>query len=165
MISTTQTGAPQHIQAILAGATHTFGSLFEGAAIHTTALVPAHAMPGDEINVLVGFTDDLQGQILIGFPRSVALALSTHMMGGQAVTEFDELTQSILAEVGNMTAGSCATELHKLGLEANITCPTVIMGQQVQLGWPQLYILRTVIQLPFGFASLAIGLKVAHKPA
>ncbi|MOA29452.1 CheY-P phosphatase CheX [compost metagenome] len=114
--------------------------------------------------MLVGFTDDLQGQILIGFPASVALGVSTQMMGGAPVETFDELTQSILAEIGNMTAGSCATELHKLGLRANITCPTVIMGQQLQLGWPQLYILRAAITLPFGDASLAIGLKVAQKP-
>ena len=159
------TTVPQHIQAILQGASHTFGSLLEGAEILPPALVPAQAMPGSEINVLVGFTDDLQGQILLGFSRPVALALSTHMMGGQAVTAFDELTQSILAEIGNMTAGACATELHHLGLRANITCPTVIMGRDVQLGWPQLYILRAVIRLPVGDASLAIGLKVTHKPA
>lgn len=163
--TSTQTGAPQHIQAIINGASHTFGSLLEGAVIHQPTLVPAHAMPGEEVNVLVGFTDDLQGQILIGFPKDVALGLSTHMMGGMEVTVFDELTQSILAEIGNMTAGSCATELHNLGLKANITCPTVIMGQQLQLGWPQMYILRAVIQLPFGNASLAIGLKVTNKPA
>jgi chemotaxis protein CheX len=164
MTTTTQTGTPQHIQAILNGASHTFGSLLEEAEIHPPTLVPARAMAAEEVNVLVGFTDDLQGQILIGFPRSVALALSTHMMGGMEVSTFDELGQSILAEIGNMTAGSCATELHKLGLKANITCPTVIIGQQLQLGWPQLYILRATIQLPFGSAILAIGLKVANKP-
>lgn len=166
MTTATSTGTPHHIQAILNGARHTFGTLLGGAAtIQPPALVPAHAMAGDEINVLVGFTDDLQGQILIGFSREVALGLSTHMMGGMEVTQFDELTQSILAEVGNMTAGSCATELHNLGLKANITCPTVIMGQSLQLGWPQMYILRSAIQLPFGDANLAIGLKVTNKSA
>lgn len=164
--TSTSTGAPHHIQAIINGARHTFGTLLgDQAEIKPPSLVPAHAMPGEEVNVLVGFTDDLQGQILIGFPKAVALGLSTHMMQGMEVTQFDELTQSILAEVGNMTAGSCATELHNLGLKANITCPTVIIGTSLSLGWPQMYILRSVISLPFGEASLAIGLKVANKPA
>ena len=114
-----QTGAPLHIQAILNGAERTFSTLLPGATIQPPTLVPAHAMPGDDVNVLVGFTDDLQGQILIGFPTSVALTFSTHMMGGQPVTAFDELTQSILAEIGNMVAGNCATELHQCGLKAN----------------------------------------------
>lgn len=162
----TPTGAPLHIQAILEAARQTFGTLFgESAAVEPPTLVPAHAVAGEDVSVLVGFTDDLQGQILIGMPRDVALALSTHMMDGMAFTGFDELTQSILAELGNMTAGGCATALHGHGLRCNITCPTVIIGQQLQLGWPQMYILRAPIRLPFGTASLAIGLKVSSRPA
>jgi chemotaxis protein CheX len=106
---------------------------------------------------MVGFTGDVKGQILLGMSRRVARDLAGALLGTPQAA-VDELVRSAMAEVANMAAGGCATELHDHGLNANITAPTVIVGDHVQVSWPALPIMESRVRLSHGELNLVIGL-------
>ena len=157
--------APLHIQAILTATGQTLGQLFnEEPRIEAPVVKPAKSPTGNEVCVMVGFTGDVKGQILLGMSRQVACTMAGTLLGSPIET-FDELVKSAMAEIGNMTAGACATELHAHGLDSNITVPTVIAGDHVQVSWPHLYILETQVGLHVGTLILAIGLEIGRPSA
>lgn len=162
MTSPAQLQAPVHIQAIIRATSQTFGLLFnDEPSIGAPQVKPAKSPTESEVSVMVGFTGDVKGQILLGMSKRVAQDMAGTLLGSPVDT-YDELVNSAMAEIGNMTAGSCATELHGHGFESNITVPTVIVGTHVQVSWPNLYILETQVRSSIGEVTLAIGLKIGR---
>lgn len=154
--------APIHIQAILTATGQTLGMLFDDEPqIEAPAVKSAKSPTETQVSVMVGFTGDVKGQILLGMSRRMAMDMAGTLLGSRLDT-FDELTKSAMTEIANMTAGACATELHGHGLESNITVPTVIAGEHVQVSWPNLYILETPVTMRLGTITLAIGLELGR---
>jgi chemotaxis protein CheX len=157
-----QMQAPIHIQAILTATSQTLGMLFnDEPSIQAPTVKSAKSPTETEVSVMVGFTGDVKGQILLGMSRKMAQDMAGALLMSPLDT-FDELTKSGMAEIANMVAGSCATELHGHGLESNITVPTVIAGEHVQVSWPNLFILETTVAMEMGAITLAIGLKIGR---
>lgn len=158
--SLSPSGAPPHLEAIFSGTCQTLQMLFEKAERRGTVRHEPSSHPIDaDVYVLVGFTGGLSGQILLGMGHDTALAAAGHLVMAP-VSEFDELVRSALAEVGNMVAGACATELHARGIESNITVPTIIIGDRLTISWPHLMLQKSTIDIPFGPVTLVIGAKV-----
>lgn len=150
--------APLLVQAVLTATGLTLGALFhEAPAIQPPRLTPAQSPTGTEVCVMIGFTGDVKGQILLGMSRRVARDLAGVLLGAPQPA-VDELVRSAMAEIANIAAGGCATELHGHGLITNITAPTVIVGDHVELSWPDLPILEARVRLSLGELTLAIGL-------
>jgi chemotaxis protein CheX len=150
---------PAQLDAFLEGACQTFGMLF-GAEPDHTPFIPesAHAVAEREASVVVGFAGDVSGQIMLGMSREAAMGMAGTLLMAPVET-FDEMTHSAIAEIANMTAGACATALHGRGWTANITVPTVILGDHVRVSWPNLTLYQATLSLPFGRVILAVGLK------
>jgi chemotaxis protein CheX len=68
----------------------------------------------------------MKGDVVFGFPENVALKIVSGMMGGSIVTEFDEMSQSAISELGNMISGNASTMLYNDGIEVDITPPKFI---------------------------------------
>jgi chemotaxis protein CheX len=91
----------------------------------------------------IGIIGQMKGDIIFEFPKHVALKLVSSMMGGYAVTDLDEMSQSAIAELGNMISGNASTLLSNDGILIDITPPNImesaamdrVMGQQ-QLSVP-----------------------------
>jgi len=54
-------------------------------------------------------------------------------MMGMEYNTLDELSLSAIGELGNMTSGSIAMNLEKLGYKIDITPPTVITGRDMKI--------------------------------
>jgi chemotaxis protein CheX len=74
----------------------------------------------------IGVLGQMSGDIVFGFPEAVALRIVSGMMGGYAVTEFDEMSQSAIAELGNMISGNASSILYNEGIRIDITPPVLI---------------------------------------
>lgn len=77
-----------------------------------------------EINVLLGLTGDLKGNILLGANKSTVLKIASAMMGGMEFPEVDDMVLSGISEFTNMVGGSATTKLSSMSLD--ISPPTVI---------------------------------------
>ena len=80
--------------------------------------------PQGDIFISIQLVGDLQGKVVFGFSRELALNL-LQTMTGMELTELDELVQSALCELTNISCGNAATALVKRGLQCDIKPPVV----------------------------------------
>ncbi len=87
----------------------------------------------DNVIIIVGLTGKLRGQALFSMSKPVALRIASCMMGGMAVTELDEISKSAISELTNMILGNTATILYNKGIGIEITPPSFLMGENMQV--------------------------------
>ncbi|HHV29188.1 chemotaxis protein CheX [Acetivibrio mesophilus] len=87
----------------------------------------------DNIVILVGLTGKIRGQAIFAMSKAVALTIASGMMGGMELTELDEISKSALSELTNMILGNTATILYNKGVGVEITPPSFLMGDNMQI--------------------------------
>lgn len=87
----------------------------------------------DNIVIFVGLTGKIRGQAIFAMSKAVAMTIASGMMGGMEVTELDEISKSALSELTNMILGNTATILYNKGIGIEITPPSFLMGDNMQI--------------------------------
>lgn len=87
----------------------------------------------DNVIIIVGLTGKIRGQALFSMNKSLALSIASNMMGGIALTELDEISKSAISELTNMILGNTATILFNKGIGIEITPPSFLMGENMQI--------------------------------
>lgn len=80
--------------------------------------------PEGDIFVTIELVGDVKGRAVFGYSKELALNL-LQSMTGMELTEMDELVQSALCELTNITCGNAASALVKRGLACDIKPPVV----------------------------------------
>ena len=107
--------------------------------------------PRGDIFVQIQLVGDLKGTAVFGFSKELALNL-LQSMTGMELTELDELVQSALCELTNISCGNAATALVKRGLQCDIKTPVVSanftgnktgtgVGMDTNFGWLEIGVL------------------------
>lgn len=87
----------------------------------------------ESIVIMVGLTGKIRGQAVFTMSKKLAFSIASAMMFGMPVTEFDEISRSAISELSNMILGNTATLLYNKGMPIDITPPTLLMGENVQI--------------------------------
>lgn len=87
----------------------------------------------DNVIIIVGLTGKIRGQALFSMSKSLALSIASNMMGGVALAELDEISKSAISELTNMILGNTATILFNKGIGVEITPPSFLMGENMQI--------------------------------
>jgi chemotaxis protein CheX len=119
------------------------------------------AMTSDQITVLLSLVGQVQGVVLYGLSISTALSLVSKMMG-QEFNEFDNLAQSGIAELGNVITGCATVKLSKEGFAAEISPPTLVLGEGIQIS--TLDFPRVVVQLMTEMGDITVHLALRESP-
>ncbi len=77
--------------------------------------------------IMIGFTGEMRGQVMIAFEHSIACDIASKMIM-MPITEMDELSLSAISELGNMILGNTATVFSTKGINIDITPPTLGKG-------------------------------------
>ena len=80
--------------------------------VHTSALTT------NDVTVLINLVGQIQGVVLYEVSKDTAINFVSRMLG-QGFTEFNNLAQSGIAELGNVISGKATVELSKAGLDFN----------------------------------------------
>lgn len=80
--------------------------------------------PREDVFVKIQLVGDVKGEAVFGYSKKLALHL-LETMTGMELTEVDELVQSALCELTNISCGNAATALAKSGLQCDIKPPVV----------------------------------------
>ena len=83
----------------------------------------------NEIRFIIGITGDVSGNVAFNMDKKTALKISSLMMMGMPITEFNDLSRSALAEMSNMIAGNSSIHFLTMGKTINITPPMMIEGK------------------------------------
>ncbi len=118
------------------------------------------AVTTDEVAVLLTLLGDIEGMVVFNFPLSLCLGLVSRMLD-QEFEEFGELAQSGIAELGNVIAGGAATRMSNAGISADISVPTMIMGQGLSVAAPRFQ--RLVVPLETEYGCLEMHLAVRRR--
>jgi chemotaxis protein CheX len=87
----------------------------------------------EDIIIMVGLTGKIRGQAVFSMTRELGMKIASFMMMGMEVTEFDELSKSAISELANMIMGNAATILYNRGINIDITPPSLLMGENMQI--------------------------------
>lgn len=85
----------------------------------------------NQVNILIGFSGGLTGNLVIGFNKPTALKIASSMMKSE-VNSLDIIAWSAIGEITTMIAGNA---MAKAGGEKKISLspPTVITGERIFL--------------------------------
>lgn len=92
----------------------------------------------ETIVVVVGLMGELRGQVIFSMDKPVAFKIASAMMMGMTITELDEMSKSAIAESTNMILGNAATLLYDKGIKIEITPPSLMMGDNIQISTPNM---------------------------
>ena len=85
------------------------------------------------VSVIVGFTKQIRGNVVYNMTEDTAKFIASTMMMGMPVENFDEMAQSAISELSNMLTANTATHIAGLGLEVDISTPSLSIGEDFQI--------------------------------
>ena len=80
------------------------------------------------VTIIVGFTKQIRGNVVYNMSEDTAKYIASTMMMGMPVENFDEMAQSAVSEMSNMLTANAATNLAAMGLEVDISTPSLSVG-------------------------------------
>jgi chemotaxis protein CheX len=119
------------------------------------------ALTSDEITVLISLVGQIQGVVLYGLSKATGMKLVSKMLG-QEFIEFDNLAQSGVAELGNVITGRATVKLSKEGFESEISPPTLVQGEGIQIS--TLDFPRVVVPLITSLGNVTVHLALRESP-
>ena len=80
------------------------------------------------VTVIIGMTKAIRGNVAYNLTEASAMAIASTMMGGMPVTQFDDLPQSAISELVNMVTANAAIRYEQMGLQVDISPPSLVVG-------------------------------------
>jgi chemotaxis protein CheX len=115
-----------------------------------------------DINVVLGLTGDVTGNVVFGMCQQTALRISSKMTF-QELKVLDPLAKSAIAELCNMVSGNALQELADQGFICDITPPSLIKGSNVEINLMAAPALRLPVHTSFGEVLLTVALSEQAK--
>jgi chemotaxis protein CheX len=116
----------------------------------------------DMINIVIGISGDLSGQVVYRFPKETTLEM-VKIMSGMDISEVDDFVASAMGEVANIISGNAMTNLSQQQLACDILPPKVMTEAAQPLVNNQSPILATEVTTPIGEVELNIQLQPPTK--
>ena len=85
-----------------------------------------------EVNVLIGLSNGIKGNIVISFNQKTACNIISAMMGGTVVEEVDDMGKSALGEMANMIIGNAVAGLSEDSV-IDLSPPTIATGKNMYI--------------------------------
>jgi len=85
----------------------------------------AAAVPQYDVSAIIGFSGEVVGSVVVSFPKAVAVKAVAAAFGGIEVAPDSPDFADGVGEITNMIAGGAKKDL---GVNASISCPSVIIG-------------------------------------
>jgi chemotaxis protein CheX len=82
----------------------------------------------DEVTVIISLVGQVEGNVFYSLAQNTAMAMASRMLG-EPLTEFNNLAQSGIAELGNVITGRASVKLSEVGYESTISPPALLLGK------------------------------------
>ena len=81
--------------------------------------------------IMLGLIGDIRGNVIYSINSKDAMSIASVMMMGANVDSFDEIAQSAVSELTNMLTATAASVFSNIGININISTPTLVYGEFV----------------------------------
>jgi len=123
----------EYINPFIKATTEVFKTMLNRELTTGKPYIKASPFVADSLMIMVGITGEIRGQASISMSEDLARSVASTMMMGMPVDALDELSKSALSELANMIMGNSATLLFNTGVNIDITPPTLMMGDNMQV--------------------------------
>ncbi len=113
-----------------------------------------------ELNVSIGVTGNLEGNIFFGLSEDLALNI-VEEMSGMPMNSIDSFATSAIAELANIISGNAVTTLNQKNYQCDISPPQVISGAKNQISVDTEEIV--VLPLKTELGDFIINISLANK--
>jgi chemotaxis protein CheX len=103
--------------------------------------------PSNSVAIIIGITGDIKGQVIFSLGIDTAKWIASKMMMGMPVEQFDEMAKSAISELTNMILGTSATNFYNNGITVDITPPSLLMGDNMQISTTKMQTICIPLQL------------------
>lgn len=112
--------------------------------------------------VLIGLAGEIEGRVSYDMTKATALKVA-EVMNGMEFKEFDELARSTISELGNIVTGRAITVLNDRGFKFNITPPTLLIGDNLEVFDSNIEVLVIPLECKYGTISVNVALRSTKK--
>ncbi|MBY6845369.1 chemotaxis protein CheX [Clostridium botulinum] len=85
------------------------------------------------ILINLGIVGDIRGNIVHNIQGENGKKIASKMMMGLPVEELNEMAQSALSELSNMLTANASINFSNIGVNVNISTPTLMYGQDIKI--------------------------------
>ncbi|KRU24502.1 chemotaxis phosphatase CheX [Clostridium sporogenes] len=85
------------------------------------------------ILINLGIVGDIKGNIVYNIQGENGKKIASKMMMGLPVEELNEMAQSALSELSNMLTANASINFSNIGVDVNISTPTLMYGQDIKI--------------------------------
>ena len=114
-----------------------------------------------QVSIMAGVNGEIEGAALYAMSTNTAKKIASAMIGAP-VEELDDMALSAVSELGNMITGQAITLLSNKGYNVDITPPSVIRGQEVEVSTK---VPALVIPMKTGFGCVEINVALVESAA
>lgn len=107
--------------------------------------------------IMVGLTGEIKGKATIAMDMNAAKSIASAMMMGFPVEVLDDMSKSALGELGNMIMGNTATLIYEFGHKIDITFPSLIVGDNVNMLSSKMKSIAIPVESEIGKLTLSIA--------
>lgn len=112
------------------------------------------------VTAIVGLTGDVEGRILLDMGMETAIAIA-EAMNQEEIGGWNELAKATISELANMITAQAVTKLSELGFSFDLTPPSLITGEKMEVSSGDVEALIVPIEMPQG--KLEINVAVREK--
>lgn len=110
------------------------------------------------VAALVGLAGDVEGRVLIDMNQQTALKIAS-TMNGEELTAMDDLVRATIAELANMITAQAVTKLSELGFTFDLTPPSIITGENMQVSNSDVEALIVPLEMPQGLVEINVAIR------
>jgi chemotaxis protein CheX len=114
-----------------------------------------------EVSVLIGITGQVEGTVLYGTTAGVANEI-VYILTGKPNPLLNEVSESAIAEIGNIISGRAATIFEEEGVKLTISPPNVLIGRGTVISSVDISRLIIPLKIPFGEIQIAVSMREAQ---
>jgi chemotaxis protein CheX len=107
---------------------------------------------------LVGLAGDVEGRVLIDMSQQTAVKIAS-TMNGEELKVLDDLVRATIAELANMITAQAVTKLFDLGFKFDLTPPSIISGDNMQVSNANVEALIVPMEMPQGLVEINVAIR------
>ncbi len=90
-------------------------------------------LKSDGVMIILGIVGTMKGNVIYGMDTESGKKIASKMMMGAPVNELDDMAQSALSELTNMVTANASMNFSNIGIDMNISPPTLMYGEDFEV--------------------------------
>ena len=118
----------------------------------------ASSVPTMGVAALVGLAGDVSGRVVFDMDMATAIKIAGRM-NREEFTAFDDMAKATISELANLITAQAVTKLYDLGFKFDLTPPSLISGQNLEISDQHVEALIVPLETNYGCIEVNVAIK------